>query len=377
MTHPFAEYRKLFPILDRSTQLSSCSQSALSVPVQQAIEEYMASWSTDGMDWGRWMEEVDGARAEFARLIGASPREVAILGCVSDAVSSVASCFALSSTKNTLICSDLDFPSIGHVLLAQQTRGAQVRFVPSSQQGTRTQDIEAAFDDSVSFACLSHVSYYNADRIDVAAATRAANQHDALLLIDAYQSAGALAIDVDAMGVDGLVAGAQKFLLGIPGIAFLYLRDSKAQQLATRNTGWFGQRNPFAFDIRTLDYADSAARFNTGTPPMICAYAARAGLKLLNEIGPRNIEAYLMYLSGVGRDEANRLGLGVAGSSDASRRGTSIAVQIKEAAKVEQEMRRNGYIVSARNDVVRVAPHFYNTEDEVVGALRALASLAL
>ncbi|MBP0640048.1 aminotransferase class V-fold PLP-dependent enzyme [Cupriavidus sp. AcVe19-6a] len=347
----------------------------MSLPVKEAIEKYMTSWVSDGMDWESWMEAVEGSCAEFARLIGAERDEIAILGSVSDAASSIVSCLDLTGSRKTLVCSELDFPSLGHVMLAQQARGARVRFVESDQQGISLDAIKRAFDASTALACLSHVSYYNAARINVQTAADNARQNGALLFVDAYQSAGALAIDVKEMGLDILASGAQKFLLGVPGIAFMYVKGAVARQWEPRNTGWFGRSNPFSFDIRTLDFSDHAARFNTGTPPIICAYAAQAGMKLLNEIGSRSIDAYLQHLSLVGREEARLLGLAVAGPIDPGLRGSVISVQISEAAKVEKAMKAAGYIVSARNDVIRVAPHFYNTEDEVVCALRELSKL--
>lgn len=375
MTHPFSQYRSAFPILETTVQLSSCSQSAMCLPVQEAIQAYLSSWSSHGMDWERWMEVVDGARGEFARLIGAQRDEIAILGSVSDAASSVVSCFDLKGGRDTLVCAETDFPSLGHVMLAQRARGARVRWVVPEGERLTTGSVAASLDDSVALACLSHVSYANAAKVDIAQASHVARGSGAALLVDAYQSAGALAIDVERMGIDMLATGAQKFLLGIPGIAFLYVRRSLARALETRNTGWFGRVQPFAFDIKTLDYADDAGRFNTGTPPMACAYAARAGLRMLNEIGADPIEQYLTHLSGIGGDEAKRLGLSLAGPAEPQHRGTTLAIRFEQAAKAEQAMRRSGYIVSARGDVVRMAPHFYNTEDEVVGALRALAAL--
>ncbi|MGK6307517.1 aminotransferase class V-fold PLP-dependent enzyme [Variovorax sp. DT-64] len=376
MKHPFSSYRKLFPILEQTVQLSSCSQSALSLPVRRAIDEYLEVWLKRGADWGYWMEQVALARAEFARMIHAEADDIAVLGSVSDAASSIASALRFEADRTEIVTTTLDFPSICHVWLAQAPRGAQVRFVQAEAGRTDlTERIAGALDARTALISVSQACFYDGQRVDIAATGRAARRHGALQFVDAYQSAGAIAIDVRAQEVDVLAAGAQKYLLGIPGIAFLYVRPALAQRLTPTVTGWFGRVNPFAFDPAGLDFASGAARFNTGTPPMMCASVARASMALLNEIGIPAIEDYLGQLSAVALEEAARLGLTVASPLDPAAKGANTAIRVPDAAQVEARMLEAGYVVSARNDVIRIAPHFYNTADDVTGALRALARL--
>jgi selenocysteine lyase/cysteine desulfurase len=377
MKHPFSSYRTLFPILERTAQLSSCSQSALSAPVREAIGDYMDVWARRGADWGYWMEQVALARAEFARMINANVDDVAVLGSVSDAASSIASALRLDGNRREIVTTTLDFPSLCHVWLAQRPRGADVRFVTAHAGSTETSnDIANAIDANTALVSVSHACFYDGQIVDVAATGRAAREQGAMQFVDAYQSAGAVAIDVREQQIEMLAAGAQKYLLGIPGIAFLYVRPDIAQQLTPTVTGWFGRINPFEFAPTALDFPPNACRFNTGTPPMMCASAARASMALLNEIGVAAIEAYLNELSAVAIEEAARLGLEVASPTQpGARKGSNTAIRVQAASRVEEQMRHAGYVVSARNDVVRVAPHFYNTADEVVGALREIARL--
>lgn len=376
MKHPFSSYRKLFPILDNAVQLSSCSQSALSLPVRRAIDEYLDVWVRRGADWGYWMEQVALARVEFARMIHADADDIAVLGSVSDAASSIASALRFEADRREIVTTTLDFPSICHVWLAQQPRGAQVRFV-SAQAGSTgtTGQIVDTIDEQTALVSVSQACFYDGQIVDIAATGREARKRGAIQFVDAYQSAGSIAIDVRQQDVDILASGAQKYLLGIPGIAFLYVRPELAQRLTPTVTGWFGRVNPFEFDPAKLDFAAGAARFNTGTPPMMCASAARAGMSLLNEIGIPAIEAYLGQLSAVALEEAARLGLAIASPNASSAKGANTAIRIPNAAQVEAQMLQAGYVVSARNDVIRIAPHFYNTADDVTGALRELARL--
>lgn len=376
MTHPFSSYRKLFPILENTIQLSSCSQSALSLPVKRAIDDYLDVWTRRGADWGYWMDQVALARAEFARMIHADANDIAVLGSVSDAASAIASALRFDGERQAIVTGSLDFPSICHVWLAQQPRGAQVRFVQAQPGASDTTDkVVREIDGHTALVSVSHACFYDGQIVDISATGRAARDHGALQFVDAYQSAGSIAIDVRAQQVDILAAGAQKYLLGIPGIAFLYVRPELARRLTPSVTGWFGRVNPFEFNPAKLDFADGAARFNTGTPPMMCASVARASIGLLNEIGVPAIEDYLGHLSAVALEEAPRLGLEVASPKTPGAKGANTAIRIPNASEVEARMLQSGYVVSARNDVIRIAPHFYNTAEDVVGALRELARL--
>lgn len=377
MNHPFAQERALFPLLAHKAQLSSCSQSALSTPVSDAISRYMASWAEKGMDWVGWAVVLDQAKAGFARLIGADSSDIAVMSCVSDLASSIGNCLVFDAERNGIVLGEIDFPSLGHVWLAQQARGAAVRFVePDAGGEIALEHYARAIDSRTRLVSVSQVSYSNGFRQDIAAIARIARASGALLFVDAYQSVGAMQIDVVRDGIDMLVCGAQKFLLGCPGIAFMYVRRDVAQQLRPANTGWFGRVNPFAFDIRRLDYADGARRFDTGTPPYINGAAAEAGMALLNTLDMAQVEAYIGHLSSVALAEAARHGLAVASPLDPQRKGSNTAIRVNDSAGVEKKMAEAGFIVSARGPVIRIAPHFYNTEQEVASAMASLARIA-
>lgn len=376
MKFPFAAERALFPILKDRAQLSSCSQSAISAPVSEAIQRYMDSWLNSGMDWMGWAVVLDQAKAEFARLIGADAGDIAVMSCVSDLSSSVGNCLDFTADKNGIVLGEVDFPSLGHVWLAQQTRGAQVRFVAQDDKGTiALEDYEKAIDSRTRLVSVSHVSYSNGFKQDIAAIGALAHAQDAIFFVDAYQSVGAMHIDVVRDGIDILVCGAQKYLLGCPGIGFMYVRRDLAQRLKPANTGWFGRVDPFAFDIRKLDYADGARRFDTGTPPYINAAAAGAGMALLNRLDMAAVESHIEHLSAVALQAAKDHGLRTASPSDPKLKGSNTAIYVDDSAAMEKKMAAAGFIVSARGALIRVAPHFYNTEQEVAAAMAALARL--
>lgn len=374
---PFAKERAYFPILNEQIMLSSCSQSALSRQVEEAIHSYLDTLRYTGMDWMRWMEEVEAAKQQFAKLINASPEEIAVLSSVSDSASSVASALDFTGQRNQIVITEMDFPSIGHVWQAQERKGAQVRFIPSQDQMIPLAYYNQAVGEQTLITSVPHVSYYNGFKQDLQKIASIVHEKGSYLFVDAYQSAGSVDIDVKAANIDFLAAGTQKYLLGIPGIAFLYVKKEVAEKLEPAVTGWFGRTNPFAFDIKCLDYAQGARRFETGTPPMINGYAAHAALRLLNEIGVEKIESYLGELSEKAVQYAGEKGLTVVSPHDRSQKASNTAIYVPEASKAEILLRERGIIVSARNDVIRIAPHFYNTEQEVMTAIDALAELTV
>lgn len=375
MSFPFAKEREYFPILSEKIQLSSCSQSALSNQVAAAIREYTDTLRHDGMDWMLWMAKVEEAKVQFAKMINAQPEEVAILSSVSDCASSVASALDFTGERTDIVTTELDFPSIGHVWLAQQKKGAKVRFITPVDHLIPLEYYNESVNEQTLLTSIPHVSFYNGFKQDLKKIASIVHGKGSYLFVDAYQSAGSVRIDVKEMDVDFLAAGSQKYMLGIPGISFLYVKKELAETLEPGNTGWFGRIEPFAFDIKRLDFAGGARRFETGTPPMINGYAAAAALQLLNEIGVDQIEAYLQTLSKTAIDYAKEKGMRVVSPHDLSQKAANTAIFVPQASKAEAILKEQGILVSARNDVIRIAPHFYNTEQEVLTAIDALAAI--
>jgi selenocysteine lyase/cysteine desulfurase len=297
MSNSTLHYRKHFKSFDNYIQLSSCSQSAMSTQVKQAVQEYMDSWEREGMDWISWMEAVETSRRHFATLINADVDDIAVVSSVSHAASAVATSLDFIPGKSKILVTDMDFPCIGHVWLSQQSRGAEIQFIPSEEGQIPLDHYRKMIDSETLLTSISHVAYYNGFQQNIKEIAKIAHEKGSLLFVDAYQSAGNVSIDVKASNVYFLASGLQKYLLGVPGIAYLYIKREIAEQLIPRVTGWFGQSNPFAFDTKHVDYASGARRFDSGTAAMINGYAAKAALELILEVGMDRIEPYLKELS--------------------------------------------------------------------------------
>jgi len=374
LKHPFAHYRSLFPVLESKIHLASCSQGAISKTVSESIEEYMNSLLSMGVNWNQAIKEVEKAKSSFAKLIGAAPDEIAVFSSVSDIFSAIASSLSFEKGKNIVVTTDMDFPTVGHVWLAQEKFGANVRFIPSQQGVIPLEYYERYVTSDTLITSISHIGYHNGFKQDIQAIAEIVHRKGSLLLVDAYQSAGQVPIDVKKMDIDILAAGTRKYILGIPGISFLYIKKELAEKWKPRITGWFGQENHSKFNVHQITLAAGARRFETGTPSFISAYAAAAALRLLLDIGVENISSYLNPLAQFALDYGQEKGLHVAGPLSADQRGAMTAFYVKNAEQIVSILKERNIIVSARNDVIRIAPHFYNTQDEIRQAIGELTT---
>lgn len=358
-------WRQEFPILSTTVHLANCSQSPQSKTVRHSIEAYLRSWREEGMNWDAWIAKVDAAKLQFAKLINAEPDEIAVTMSVSDATINVASACLPDQWKNKIVTTAAEFPTIGQIWLAQQRFGWEVDFVPVQNGQLHLEDYWQAIDERTALVSVTHVYYQNGFKQDLQAISKLAHDHGALFYVDAYQSLGTTPVDVKAMQIDMLSSGVLKYLLGLPGIAFLYVRRELADRLRPASTGWFGQQNPFAMEVSRLDYATGARRFDTGTPPIIAAYAAEAGLSLINQVGAVAIDQRIQELVRFTLAEAANQGLEVLGPQDLRQRGAAVAIAVPDSHRIEEQLKQRGMILSARGPAIRIAPHFFSLEEEI------------
>lgn len=355
--------------------MNNCSQAPQTTATKAAAAEYLDSWNRTGMDWDAWMSEVGLAKAAFAKLIGAQLEEIAITSSVSEATSAVASALDFLGPRNRVVVSEAEFPTVGQVWLAQERRGARVSWVAVTDGRIDLAAYQPAVTDRTAVVSACHGYFLNGFVQDLKGLADLVHAHGALLYVDAYQTAGAIPIDVKALGVDFLASGNLKFLMGIPGIAFLYVRPEVIDTLRPTVTGWMGRVQPFSFDPKRLDWAPTARRFDTGTPPVLNAYIARAGMELITGIGIERIRAWHEVLVQRLMDGGRARGLMLHGVHDVSRKTVSTAFVVDNAHGVEAAMRARGVLPAARGPVIRLAPHFYTSLEDVDTTLDLLAEV--
>ncbi len=363
-----------FPILAHTTYLNSCSQGALSQRVRAAYEEYLAGWDAHGAEWAHWVERAEAARAGFARLLHADPEEVAVTTSVSQGVSAIVSALDLDA-RPRIVISEHEFPTVGQIAHAQELRGAEVVHVlPEPDGSIPPERFAQAIDEQTALVCCTTVSYRTGHRHDVAEVARLAHEAGALCLADSYQALGAIDFDARRLGVDFATGGTVKYLLGSPGLGFLYVRRELLPALLPTQTGWFADEDIFRMDVSDYSPAADARRFDSGTPPVPNIYAGLAGLTLIEQAGTAAIEEHVAGLTAALIEGLDELGATVVTPRDPARRGPLVCVRSGDVDTLVAALGAERIICSERDSNLRVALHLYNVDEDVDRVLDALRS---
>ena len=361
--------RSRFNIFEHKIYLNTCSQGALSDAVQAGLEDYIASWHEQGSPWMTWVNRYEEARTAFAHFINASPDEVAIVASISAGVNGVASALSFRERKK-VVMGEFEFPTMGHIWLAQRPRGAEVEFVSAEGNRIPAENYEKMVDRNTLIVPLTRVCFKNGFRSEVSAITQIAHRSGALVMLDDYQDCGTRPVDVKATDLDFFLTGTLKYLLGPPGLAFMYVRKELIPSLVPTVTGWFAQANPFAYDPQTFDLSSSARRFESGSPSVPNVYAAVPGFQLLQEIGMENVAAHVKRLAQSLLSCARDLGIRAKTPGDSA--GPLVVLQCKDSTLLVQKLSESGIVASNRHDGLRISFHVYNTIDDVTAVAEVL-----
>ncbi|HLF36514.1 MAG TPA: aminotransferase class V-fold PLP-dependent enzyme [Anaerolineales bacterium] len=373
----WAAWREEFPGLRRSTYLNTVSLGQLSVRSRAAMNQFMDLWTESGSAawYAFWLKEQQATREEFARLIGADPQEVAIMPNVSSALGAISSCLDFAQ-RSQVVTTALDFPTLTYHWLAKEREGLEA-VILAAPDGIQVplSAFERAVGGNTALIATSRVYFTTGFIQDVDALAELAHRNGALLLVDDYQATGQVPIDVRQTPVDVLVTGGLKWLLGGPGIAYLYVRRELIQTLQPTMTGWFSNARQFDFDPHRLEFHEDARRFEAGTPSVASIYAGKAGLEIINEIGAVNVRHRTAELREdlVGRltDRGFRLRL----PPDPDTRSGITIVELEDPMAVTRALAERRIIVDKRPGAVRLSPYFYNTPEENELVVEALTEI--
>ncbi len=364
--------RHRFPIFQKRLYINSCSQGALSDSVREAYARYLEDWDERGAPWEYWVEKTEDARRVFARLVDADPDEVAVTTSLSAGLSAIATGLRYAR-RPKIVLTDWEFPTVGQIWHAQELRGARVIHVSADGDGTIPfERFEQAIDDETAMVSITHVCYRNGAMVDVEKVVQLAHERGALVLLDAYQSAGSLPLDVRELGVDFLAAGVLKYLLGSAGLAFLYAKRDVVERIWPTATGWFADQNVFEMDHRDYSPAADARRFQSGTPPIPSIYAGIAGMELMEEIGIEETRVHVRELNSRLIDGLDDLRATLATPRRPKRRGALICVRSTDASALVDVLGREGIVTSSRDGNLRISAHCYNSTDDIDEVLAAL-----
>lgn len=358
-------WRAEFPILERVTYLNSCSLGALSRRAQSRVAAFHEDWHGRGASawYETWMGRLEELRAQVARLLGAGQDEIALQPCTSVALGVFASALDYSERPRVVV-SELDFPTLAYAWMARpDVEVVRVK----SDDGVRIapERWAEAVDERTAVVATSHVFYTTGAIQDIATIAQVAHDAGALCLIDAYQSVGQLPLDARACGADVITTGPLKWLLGGPGLAYMYVRRELVGRLEPTIAGWFGDADQFAFDIGRYSPRTDARRFELGTPALPTVHAALGGQSIIEELGIEAIRARDQALSERLIRAAADAGLTTRVAPVPEERSAIVMVGARDPATTVAYLAERNIIVDWRPGWVRVSPHFYNTEAEV------------
>jgi kynureninase len=373
--------REEFPTLASGIHLLSHSLGPVPRATRDSMLAYYEAWEhhTSEDAWAAsWWEMSTQVGDRIAGLLGGQSGSVQVQPNASIALSSVASCFNFTeSDRNKIVTSALDFPSMEYIWEAQGRLGANVEVVHTDDGITvRLEDILDAIDDTTCLVALSHVSFRSSCRVDAKAIVERAHKYGALVLLDVYQSAGALELQAREWDVDFLIGGTIKWLCGGPACGYLYVRPDLQKDLAPRLTGWVAHAQPFDFASAPMQYTDSVRRFAQGTPSIPALYSILPGLQIIEEVGVKTIQAESQRRTEWMIDFAVEKGWQVNSPPNVEDRGGSVMIYVPDGPAMVKRLAERKVFVDCRPSVgLRISPHFFNTDEEVREAMGILAEL--
>ena len=376
---PLDTWRAEFPIVETCTYLVSHSLGAMPRQTAAYLQEYADTWSSRGVRaWYEGWWEVGKTTGDLlAPILGVERGTISMHQNVTVAMGIIGSCHSFEGTRRKIVMTDLEFPSNMYLFEGFRRYGAEIAYVPSDDTiRTNLQRLLDAIDDRTVLVPLSVVLFRSAYIQNAAAVIEKAHRVGARVILDVYQAAGTVPLDIAGLGADFAVGGSVKWLCGGPGAGYLYVRPDLAPQLQPAFIGWAAHAHPFSFSTGPVVYADAPERFQSGTPNVPSLYSARAGYEIVAKIGVPAIREKSLRLTKRLIDRATRSGYRLNTPSADAERGGTVVVDAPNGEAVAQELLRRNVVIDYRPGAgIRMAPHFYNTEEEIDHAMDTLDAI--
>lgn len=367
------KWRAEFPILDNTTYLISNSLGAMPRGVYENVRAYADSWAQRGVRaWEEgWWEMAVSVGDKIAPLLGASRGEIALHQNVTLTQAVISSCFDFRGPRNKVVLTDLEFPSIQYFYHEQRRLGAKVELVANGDPVRLDIDkFLSAIDETTLLVPISLVLFRSSFIVDARAIIERAHRVGAHVILDTFQAAGTIPVDVHALGADFAVGGVLKWLCGGPGVAYLYVREDLRARLRPALTGWLAHQRPFQFETGAIDRRDDAFGFLNGSPQIPALYACQPGLDILNQVGIDAIRAKSLRMTARLFEGARNRGWRVNTPENPGERAGTVSIDCPHASEVCRELLAREIMVDYRPKAgVRFSPHFYNREEECDVAL--------
>ena len=379
MVDSLLRWRPEFPILETCTYLVSHSLGAMPRRTAAYLQEYADTWTRRGVRaWHEgWWEMGRTTGDLLAPVLGVRRGTISMHQNVTVAMGVIASCFTFDGPRRRIVMTDHEFPSNMYLFEGFRRYGAEVVYVPSPDTvRTDLQRLLDAIDERTLLVPLSYVLFRSGYIQNARAVIERAHQVGAHVILDVYQAAGAVPLDIEDMAADFAVGGSVKWLCGGPGAGYLYVRPDVATRLTPGFIGWAAHSTPFAFETGPAALAEPPERFQSGTPNIPALYAARAGYEIIREIGVEAIRARSLRLTRLLIERAQAAGFRLNTPLEDSQRAGAVIIDVPDGEAVSQQLILQGVIVDYRPGAgIRIAPHFYNTEQEIDRAMNIMVEI--
>jgi len=379
MTDSLLTWRKEFPILETCTYLVSHSLGAMPRKTATYLQQFADEWSRRGVRaWNEGWWDVGRTTGDLlAPVLGVQRGTISMHQNVTVAMAIIASCYRFDGPRNRIVMTDLEFPSNLYLFEGFRRYGADIVHL-KSPDAMRT-DLPAildAIDERTALVPLSYVLFRSAYIQDAAAVIEKAHSVGAQVILDVYQAAGTVPLEIEKLSADFAVGGSVKWLCGGPGAGYLYVRPDLAKTLEPGIVGWAAHAHPFEFEAGAIDYAEAPERFQSGTPNVPSLYSARAGYEIVAEIGVPAIREKSLRLTRRLMDLATEAGFRINTPDEDARRGGAVIIDVPNGKAVADELIRREVIIDYRPGAgIRMAPHFYNTAEEIDHAMSVLTDI--
>jgi kynureninase len=377
---PLLAWRKEFPIVETCTYLVSHSLGAMPRRASRYLQQFADEWSHRGVRaWHEGWWEIGRTTGDLlAPVLGVQPGTISMHQNVTVAMGIIGSCHTFDSPRNRIVMTDLEFPSNMYLFEGFRRYGAQVEYVRSPDaMRTDLQALLEAIDQRTVLVPLSYVLFKSAYIQQAAAVIDKAHRVGARVILDVYQAAGTVPLQIAGLGADFAVGGSVKWLCGGPGAGYLYVRPDLAAELRPGLVGWAAHAHPFEFAGGAIEYASAPERFQSGTPNVPSLYSARAGYEIVGEIGVPAIREKSLRLTRRLIDRARDAGFRINTPEADEERGGSVIVDVQGGMAVADQLIRRDVIVDFRPGAgIRMAPHFYNSAEEIDYAIDVLVEVA-
>ena len=377
-----ADIRKIFPITETYAYFDHASMAPMSINVTNAMHGFVCDVQKSGpLNFHSWMKRIQEIRTAAARLINAQPTQIAFVANTSEGVSAIANGLVWQPGDNVVSCTD-EFPANIYPWMNLSKRGVELRLAPSTMGKVLTEDILDLINERTRVVALSSVQYATGQRMDLATIGKFCRERNVLFFVDAIQGLGALKMDVEADFIDALTANSHKFLLGPGGCGFLYISDAALKIVEPSVVGWLSVDNPaeaFSPDLsykldRPLHLHSGAMRFEAGSQNFAGIFGLGASLDSILDAGPDEIERHIVELTDHLCEGLSTRGYDIVSPRADGEKSAIVCCTHNRhsSAFLREHLISNKVITADRCGRLRIAPHLYNTHEEIDQLLNAL-----